>query len=166
MTLVDCVWKKMTRTCNHSLHDKYETDGGARARLRNWHLLSNDKLLPFDTFIFRRSVAVWSSFAWYVPNMYYYREQINSLSTIHASTRRFVRVGKRRLARHIDIVGLPTFAHVGRINRKSNRRSDEWMNRLRQNVQNFTCRDSSWVYGGIIFFMGSRLWRKFTYYYP
>lgn len=60
-------------------------------------------------------------------------------------------VGKGRLARHIDIVGLPTFAHVGRINRKSNRRSDEWMNRLRQTVQNFTCRDL-WVYGGINFF--------------
>lgn len=83
-----------------------------RARLHNWHLLSNDKLLPVDTFIFRRSVAVWSSFAWYVPNMYYYREQINSLSAVHASARRFARVGKRRLARRIDIAGHGRSFHV------------------------------------------------------
>lgn len=45
----------------------------------------------------------------YVPNMYYYREQINSLST-RASVRRGELVGKRRLV----LVGLSAFARADR----------------------------------------------------
>lgn len=88
----------MTRTCNARFVaiNTGRTVARTRAWYRNWHLLSNDKLLPVDTFIFRRSVAVWSSFARYrTEYVLLYREQINSLSAVHASVRQFARAWER-----------------------------------------------------------------------
>jgi len=51
-----------------------------------------------------------SSFARYVlPNMYYYREQINSLSAVHASAAPAIRafVGERERRSAAGIAGLP-----------------------------------------------------------